>query len=82
MDISHLEKIIQESTLSSDEARRLYEAIQKQGLQEQVFLFQIFEKYPEKIPAFWEVSKKKFEFLKDGVGDMDAILKEEIELFS
>jgi hypothetical protein len=50
--------------------------------QEQVILLQLFQKYPEKISSFWVLSLKKFEYIKNGVGNLDDILQEEIDLFS
>ena len=74
------EKILT-AALEKDVATRLMKVIVKMPLQEQIFLLQFFDKYPTKIPAFWEISKKKFDLLNSGVGDMDEILKEEVELF-
>ncbi len=61
---------------------RLLRVIEKMSLQEKIFLFQLFQNFPDKIPAFWEVTKKKFEYIKNGIGDMDKIIEEEIQLFS
>ncbi len=82
MDLSQFEKLLQESSLSEEIQKKFLLLLQKQDLQNQVFLLQIFEKYPEKIPAFWEICKKKFDFFKDGIGTLDAIVEEEIQLFS
>lgn len=74
--------IIENSPLESDIQKRLLTAIEKLSPQEQNLLLILFQKFPEKIPAFWEVSLKKFEYIKNGVGNLDAILEEEIILFS
>lgn len=74
--------VIATSDLTKDVQERLLLAIEKLNTQEQVLLLQLFQKYPEKIEAFWEVSQKKFAYLKNGVGNLDTILEEEIELFS
>lgn len=76
------ENLIQHTPLAQDIQTRLLLAIEKLSPQEQILLLQLFERYPEKIPAFWEVSRKKFEYTKNGIGDLDKILKEELELFA
>lgn len=74
--------LIENSGLEQDIQERLLRAIKKLSGQEQVILFQLFQKYPEKISIFWELSLKKFEYIKNGIGNLDAILEEEIQLFS
>ncbi len=74
--------LIENSGLEQDIQRRLLVAIEKLSPQEQNLLLIMFQKFPEKIPAFWEVSLKKFEYIKNGIGNLDAILEEEIQLFS
>lgn len=76
------EDVLQQTSLEQDIQTRLLVAIEKLSTQEQILLLQLFQKYPEKIPAFWEVSQKKFEYIKNGVGNLDKILKEELDLFS
>jgi hypothetical protein len=74
--------LIKNSGLEQDIQERLLLAIKKLSAQEQAILFQLFQKYPEKISEFWKVSLKKFEYIKNGIGNLDDILQEEIELFS
>ena len=75
-------RLIENSELQKDIQKRLFIAIEKLSAQEQNLLLILFQKYPEKIPAFWELSLKKFDYVKNGVGDLGAILQEEIDLFS
>ncbi len=74
--------LVENSGLEKSIQERLFVAIQKLSRQEQVILLQLFQKYPEKISSFWVLSLKKFEYIKNGVGNLDDILQEEIDLFS
>ncbi len=74
--------LVVNTSLETDIQNRLLVAIEKLSSQEQILLLQLFQKYPEKIEAFWKISRKKFEYMKNGVGDLEKILQEEIELFS
>ncbi|OGH66282.1 MAG: hypothetical protein A3B90_01720 [Candidatus Magasanikbacteria bacterium RIFCSPHIGHO2_02_FULL_41_13] len=74
--------LVESSGLKKNIQKRLLVAIEKLSLQEQNLLLIMFQKFPEKIPAFWELSLKKFDYVKNGVGNLDEILEEEIKLFS
>lgn len=82
MILPDFKNLLLASSLSADIQERLLRAIEKLNTQEQVFLLQLFEKYPEKIPAFWDMSKKKFEYMKNAVGNLNDIVEEEQKLFS
>lgn len=73
--------ILQKIEFPQKEVEAVLRSISRLTVQEQVLLVQLFQKFPNKIPAFWEVTKKKFAYLKSGVGDMNTILQEEVQLF-
>jgi len=77
-----LESLLEPISLPPEEKVTILRAIGRLKSQEQLFVIQIFQKHPEKITQFWYITKKKFEYLKDGKGNIEEILKEEIELFS
>lgn len=81
MILPQFENLVGQSSLAADIQERLLRAIEKLNTQEQVLLLQLFEKYPEKIPAFWEMSTQKFEYMKNAVGNINEILEEEKKLF-
>lgn len=76
------ENLIDSQDFDKNTKERFLVALKKLSLQEQIFLLQLFQKYPEKIIPFWKISQKKFSYLKNGVGNLDSILEEEIKIFS
>lgn len=83
MEISEaFENAISSSPLASEEQKKFLAILEKINQQEQILLLQLFIKFPEKIVPFWEMTKKKLDYIKNGKGNMEKILKEEIEIFS